>query len=51
MEIHFFSQTYKGFMLTAGDFELWLSARSLVVLASVALVVVALRRVKKVRGI
>jgi len=51
MEIYFFSHDYKGFMLTANDFELWLSARSLVVLASVALVVVALRRVKKVRGL
>ena len=51
MEIHFFSQTYKGFMLTAGDFELWLSPRSLVVLATLSLAVVVLRRIKKVRGI
>jgi hypothetical protein len=51
MEIHFFSHAYKGFIITGNDFELWLSARSLVVLASVALVVVALRRVKKVRGL
>ena len=51
MEIHFFSHTYKGFIITANDFEVYLSARSLVVLASVALVVAALRRVRKVRGI
>ena len=50
MEIYFFSHDYKGFMLTANDFELWLSARSLVVLSTLALAVVVLRRIKKVRG-
>ena len=51
MELHFFSNTYKGFMLTSGDFEFWLSTRSLVVIASVALVVAGFRRVRKVRGL
>lgn len=49
MEINFFSSTIHGLDIAANDFEFYLSARSLIVLASVALVVVALRRVKKLR--
>ena len=51
MEIHFFSHTYSGFMLTAGDFELWLSPRSLTVVGVLALAVVTLRVIKKARGL
>ena len=51
MEIHLFSHDYNGFIVTANDFEFYLSARSLVVLASLSLVVFVLRRIKKVRGI
>ena len=51
MTLQFFSHDFKGFMLSAYDFELYLSARALIVIGSVALVVAALRRVKKVRGL
>lgn len=51
MEIHLFSHDYKGLMISANDFEFYLSARALIVVASVALVVAVLRRVKKVRGL
>lgn len=51
MQIDFFSDRVSGFMISANDFEFYLSTRSLIVLASVALVVVALRRVRKVRGL
>ena len=50
MSIDFFSNRIHGLDISGNDFEFYLSARSLIVLASVALVVVALRRVKKVRG-
>ena len=50
MTIDLFSRNYNGLMISGNDFEFYLSTRSLIVLASVALVVAALRRVKKVRG-
>ena len=49
MKIEMFSQTYNGLMISANDFEFYLSRPALIVVASVALVVVALRRVKKLR--
>lgn len=49
MEIHFLSHDYKGLMISANDFEFYLSRPALIVVATVALVVVALRRVKKLR--
>lgn len=51
MEIHLFSNDYKGLMISGYDFEFYLSLRALIIVSAVALTVALLRRVKKVRGL
>lgn len=51
MEIHLFSHDYKGLMISANDFEFYLSLRALIIVSAVALTIALLRRVKKVRGL
>lgn len=50
MTIDFFSDRVRGLDISGNDFEFFLSARALIVLATIALVVIVLRRIKKVRG-
>jgi hypothetical protein len=49
MKIDLFSE-YHGIMISANDFMIFFSTRSLIIAASIALVIVGFRRVRKVRN-